>query len=37
MIFCAPGEHVLKVFEVSNFLEFLEIAASIEEAVLKLR
>lgn len=37
MIFCAPGEHVLKVFEVSNFLEFLEIASSIEEAVLKLR
>ncbi|MCE9588322.1 MAG: STAS domain-containing protein [Verrucomicrobia bacterium] len=37
MIFCAPGEHVLKVFEVSNFLEFLEITESIEEAVLKLR
>jgi anti-anti-sigma factor len=37
MIFCAPGEHVLKVFEVSNFLEFLEIAESIEEAVLKIR
>jgi anti-anti-sigma factor len=37
MIFCAPGEHVLKVFEISNFLEFLEIAENIEEAVLKLR
>lgn len=37
MIFCAPGENILKVFEVSNFLEFLEITASIEEAVLKLR
>jgi len=37
MIFCAPGENVLKVFELSNFLEFLEIAESIEAAVLKLR
>ena len=37
MIFCSPGEHVLKVFEVSNFLEFLEIVESIEAAVLKLR
>jgi anti-anti-sigma factor len=37
MIFCAPGESVLKVFEVSNFLEFLEITESIEEAVLKMR
>ena len=37
MIFCAPGEHILKAFEVSNFLEFLEIAENIEEAVLKLR
>ena len=37
MIFCAPGEHVLKIFEVSNFLEFLEIAETIEEAVLKIR
>lgn len=37
MIFCAPSEQILKVFEVSNFLEFLEIAESIEAAVLKLR
>jgi anti-anti-sigma factor len=35
MIFCAPGDHILKTFEVSNFLEFLEIATSLEEALLR--
>ena len=35
MIFCAPGDQILKTFEVSNFLEFLEIATSLEEALLR--
>ena len=35
MIFCSPGDHILKTFEVSNFLEFLEIATSLEEALLR--
>ena len=37
MIFCSPADHVLKAFEVSNFTEFLEIAANLEEALHKAR
>lgn len=37
MIFCEPGDHVLKIFEVSNFLEFLEIASTLEEGLQKAR
>jgi len=33
--FCAPGDQILKTFEVSDFLEFLEIATSLEEALLR--
>jgi len=33
VIFSAAGEHVLKLFEISNFLEFLELAETLEEAL----
>ena len=35
VIFSEPGEHVLKLFEISNFLEFLELAGSLEEALVR--
>jgi anti-anti-sigma factor len=37
MIFCSPGDQILKTLEVSNLTEFLEIASSLDEALARLR